>query len=370
MTKEQVKNWIVEQIKRNPKLAKEYKELKLSRLNVELKDNEMAFNRKGYYSYRNPGFSRMIIENQDSIKEIESKTDEELLVDDFVLGYGDTKSTENLIEYIKSLTDEDHYINGVFQDTKYCYIRCQEDLDYRESNNDKEIDKMKKIYKKGLSKRDQFIKKGEKSHQELLAKNEEYLREFENIDKKGPETIQKLIDEEGKWRKYYCRSLAQTSVVDAFNSMGAHPTPKQAEQIDKIIEMHDPKVVESALQTMLDHPTKNMLALTKNLSETPAQSRKELKVMKAVDLFSLAVGSALTTVGIVGAVMGNPSLLTTTVLGLGNLGLGTMGMIRHTRKTDNLDEKEILMSGCIQDLLDEVVLQETFDKGLGKEGAR
>lgn len=383
MTKEQVGNWIVEHIKKNSELAKEYKELRLSRLNMELKDTEAAFNRKGYLSYMNPEFSRSIKENQDSIKKIESKTDDELLIEDFVSHYGESKPIEDLINYIKSLTDEDHYIEGVFKNTKYYYISCQEDFEHQldtytrcftapefddktKRKYKKELEEIKETYKNGLSKRDEFIKKGEKSHQELLAEEEEYLRQYEDIDKRGPEIIQKLIDEELKLKKHHCRRLAQISVVDAFNAMGAHPNPKQEEQIDEIIEMHDPSVVESAIQSMLANPTKNMLALAKNIKETPAQSRQGLKVMKAVDIFSLAVGGILTTMGIVGTAMGNPSLLTTTVLGLGNLGLGFTGMRRHTRKTNNLDEKETLISNCIQDFLDEVVFQETFDKGLQK----
>ena len=141
MTQEQVKNWILEQIKKNPNLAKEYKELKISRLIAELKTNEADFNRKGYRPYKSPALAKAIARNQEEIQKIESKTDEELLVDDFVMWYGDTKSTENLIDYIKSLTDEDQYIAGVFQGTKYKYIRCQEDLNNKLSRQDKEIKK-------------------------------------------------------------------------------------------------------------------------------------------------------------------------------------------------------------------------------------
>lgn len=367
MTQEQVVNWILEQIKKNPNLAKEYKELKISRLIAELKDNKSAFNRKGYMSYKNPVFAKGIAKSQDEIQKIERKTDEELLVEDFVMWYGDTKSTEDLIDYIKNLTDEDQYIAGVFQGTKYKYIiRCQEDLNNKLSRQNKEVDKITKIYKKGLSKRDEYIKKGEKIHQEVLADEQEYLKQHENIDEKGPEIIQKLIDQETKEKKFYCRSLAQMSVVDAFDAMGAHPAPKQTEQIDKIIEMHDPKVVESAMQKMLDNPTRNMLALAQNISETPAQDRKTLKLMKALDYVQIAVGSALSTLGIASVIAGDPSWFSM-ALGAFNLGLGFPGIARHSRKTNHFDEKERLMSGCIQDLLNEVEsqeLQKIFDEGM------
>lgn len=362
MTKEQIEVWIKNEIKTHPEVAEEYKKQRLARLQAELRDNQRAFDREGYMSYRSPAFGRMIVENNEEIKKVEHKTAEELLIYDFTERYSLSQSEKESIEFIKHLSEEDHYIEGLFKDTEYSYIRCKEDFD-----NKADRDYYKKIcamYKKGLSKRDEYIKIGAKSHQELLIEREKNLLQADNIDKKGPEKIQEMIDYEISLKKQFCRNLAEMSVVDAFDLLGSHPTQKESEEIEKIINLHDPDMVEKVAQRLANNPTRNMVDLARNISEAPAQSRKELKVMKAVDIFSLITGTTLTTLGIVGAATGNPALLTTAMLGMGNLGLGIIGMLRHTRKTDNLNERDALMSKCIGDFLNEVVLEETFNKGL------
>lgn len=364
MTKQQIEDWIKNEIKTHPEVAAEYKLQVLGRLRTELRTNERFFNRKGYRSYRDPKYASEMIELREKIQEVERKTDEELLVDKFILKYsGSLRSPEKPAEFIKSSTDEDHYIEGVFKNTIYSsYVRCKNDFEGRKHSQ--EFKNIYEIYQKGLEERDKFVKIGEESYGKLLAELEAKIQEYIDIDKKGPEVIQNIIAEELVENKRSCRALALMSVVDAFDQMGAHPAPKQAEKIQQIIELHDPSIVESAIQTMIDNPTKNMCALIRNINEAPAQSRKELRAMKAADVVFVVAGAVLAALGIAGASTGNPSLSLTTVLGVGNLGLGITGMLRHTRKTDNLDQKDVLVSGCIDDLLNQVVLEETFSKGL------
>jgi hypothetical protein len=354
MTKEQVKEWITEKLKKEPKLAEEYKKQKLANLQAQLRLEE-----KTLY---NEGDIEKIIELNKSISEAEEKSAEESLVDVFTERYFNTKNNlEESVKFIKSLTDEDHYIEGVFKKSNHSYIRCKADLEDR--SNSGYFEEMCKIYQKGLSKRDFYIKDGEQSHKKILLEREDSLKNYLDIDSKGPEAVQEIIDEEERNKKFYCKYLAQLSVTDAFDQMGTRLQPKEAEKVDQIIKMHDPSVVESAIQKMAENPTKNMIALMRNISESPAQSREELKLMKVLDACMIATGGIMVTMGIVGAAMGHMSMLTSSLLGLGDLGLGMSGMFRHKNKTDNLDEKDVLVSKCINDLLNEVVVEETFNKG-------
>jgi hypothetical protein len=364
MTKEQVKNWIQKEIDKNPEFAVEYKKQRLSNLRAELKLQERAFDRKGYKSYRLPSYAMEIEDMRKEIEEVEKISDKDLLTQSFIEEYSAALYIEEQIEFLKSLTDDDHYIDGVFGNTEYMYVRCKEDFEkYNNPDDIEKYQKMCEIYQNGLNLRDVYIKQGKRSHQRLLEKDEESLKEYEDIDKKGVEIIQNLIDREVEEKKKSCKNLAKISVVDAFDEMGSHPEPKQTEKIEEIIELHDPSVVESAIKKMQEYPTENMLALAKNISEAPVQSRKELKIRKTVDVLSMVSGGVLTALGIVAAVQGEVTMLSASILGLLNIGLGSTGMLKHKAKTDNLDEKDLLVSKCINDLLNEVVMEETFNKG-------
>lgn len=367
MTKEQVKSCILEQIEKNPKSAKEfiqeYKEQKLARLNTELRRNETLFNRKGYKYYRSEALSSKIIENRKEIKEVEDKTAEELFIDDLVSEYyrglesSLVRRSKELIKYIKSRTDEDNYIRGVFLGTKYHYIGNQRQLECEMSSKNKiKVGKIKKIYESGLSNRDQFIKNGEEYYQVVLAEEEETLKHFEDIDKRGPEILQNLISAEVSWKKYYCRELAEMSVVDAFDQMDAYPMPKQKEKIQRIVRIHDPAVVESAMQNLIENPTENMNALAKF---------KDRSVLK-----SLGGAGAGALLGLASTVfLPTLPLDIWVAIGASTLVLSGMGGLIGSLISDNKSQKEKskLVSACLDDLLNEVVSQQkNFDKGMEK----
>lgn len=359
LTEEQIRNWLEEEIKRNPGIADQYVAGRLAHLQMKLRDSEHAYNREGYACYHNPYFADEVKKTRNEIQEIEAKSAEEVFIERMTSKFADDILwAQGRVEEIKNSTDEDIYIRGVFRNAGWRSISSKEDLELVKANinNEENLKEIDKIYKKGLSNREKYVKEGEK----LNRLNLEALEPLTDIDKRGPEIIEKAIEEDKKYKNHYGRALAKMSVVDAFDQLGAHPEPKRAEEIEKIIEAHNPEAVEAAIQAMIENPTDNMIALARNIRQAPVQSRDKLKMMKAFDVIHLAIGGTLMALGITGTILGTSPAITAAAIGALDFGIGAAGLSKHMRKTDNLDQKEGLMDACIEDLLNEIELREIF----------
>lgn len=156
--------------------------------------------------------------------------------------------------------------------------------------------------------------------------------------------------------------MAEMSVEDAFNRMGKQPNSRQAEKIQQIIELHDPKVVEDVVERMMNNPTPAMRRLI-NLN-VPVQSRNTLNIMKTRDIVSIIINTVLSALGIVGAATGEPGALGLGIIGVAGASFSISELFRHNAKIKNLDLKDEYVSDVIDELLQEVALDEEFNKGL------
>ncbi len=380
MTEEQIRKWAMDELKKNPKLAEEYKAKKLLSLQTELRLQQKKFDRKGYKTYRNLKLSEEIVKLNQEIQELEKMSADELFIDELTRRYSRKISEcEDIIKYFENLTEEDRYVAGVFSGTGYWiwHKANYESNTYRSNKKEiKKIKKIEKIYKKGLPKRDEFIKKGAEVHKGVLKWQKTDLQEYTTgIDKHGPSTIKDMIYEEMRDYKYCCKQLAEISVVDAFEQMGADLKPKESGKIDSIIEAHDPVIVEQAIKTLVDKPTKNMLELQKFMSELPSRLEKS-SIKKGLSFGVSFLGICLTLIGFVGiidiinsniaytdATVGVFSVMTAIGVVAGSAG-AVPGLIGLGDKKYYINKKDDLVSRCLDDLLNEVVRQTTANKAV------
>lgn len=209
----------------------------------------------------------------------------------------------------------------------------------------------------------------ELAKEELLVEIKAYLARYEANDKKyvsfddfGHRVIQDAINDIAMVKKMRYRNLAEMSVTDAFEKMGEQPNRKQAEKIQQIIHLHDPKVVENAVNAMMENPTPSMLKLM-NL-DVPKQSRNMLKTMKTKDIVSIIINFALGAMGIVGVAKGEPGMFGIGLMGVAGASFSISNLFRHNNKINNLELKDEYISAIIDDLLQQVDLDEAFNQGL------
>ncbi len=364
MTEEQIKHWIENYVENHPNLADEFKLQRLEHLQVELRYFKRLFDKKGDEGYRNPKIGSNIVDCSNIIKELEQKSPEQVLVEDFVKRYGHKfKDVQESIDSLRNASEEDCYICGVFNGTKYSFIKSKKFFDSivrdsKKHNMASDNKQYNEIYKKGLANRAQYIKIGADLKQKELLELEEELHELEDIGQTGAVEIQEMIDRERSYAKDDLKDLAQMSVEEAFNQMGAQLNPKQSEEIDRIIELHDPVVVERVVQKLTENPTENMVKLAEYMTATPEGNGK--KVLKGVlEGTAIGLGAALVILGFVSIAEGNYNPWIGSIGSIG-LGIGIASWLKHSKKNKNGagNLKDKLVSGCIEDLLNEVVLEE------------
>lgn len=199
----------------------------------------------------------------------------------------------------------------------------------------------------------------------ILARYEANVQKYVSLDDLGPRVIQDAINNIAMVKKSRYKDLAEMSVTDAFEMMGEKPNPKQAEKIEQIIDFHDPKVVENAVKAMMDNPTPNMRKLMNLNIPKNSRDRDILKLKKTADIIYTIANLGCVVLGICHATTGDPE--TGTFLGLVGAVQGSLGisqLFKHKNEINNLNLKDENISAFIDELLQQVELDEAFNKGL------
>lgn len=359
MTEKQIREWITDYLKKNPQVAEDYKKEHLANLQAKLKLSQLYFD-----GSKRESDAKNVVDLTKEIHENENKSATEVFTDNYTKEYisREKKLKEN-ISFFKGFDEEDAYVYAVFREVGgYIMIYNKKDIDFCLENYRKSsyVHKIKAIYKKGLSKRDEHVKKGKKLIEDRIANDQLKL------DNLQQDLIQELTDSEVNSKKQNCRELSQISVADAFKQLGTELTDRQSEKIERIVEMHDPKVVESVAKKLQEYPTENMIKLAKAISESPVRSRDDIKDAKRWDILEIAMGAVIGAFALVSATTGNLFGLINASLGALNVGTGIHYFTKHTRQIDKLDKKDSLVERCIDDFLGEVVMEETYNAGMTK----
>ncbi len=365
MTKEQIRLKVIDYLNDNPSILKEFATVRSARLKLEADLN------LNYPSYDEVTIQKVITEVGNC--NVEAVADD-LMKGLAFMGYGDEDYHKEQLEECKNKTDEDCYIYSVF-DCETCkklgtFISTYKSYQENIALGGEHKEKVEKIYNSGLAKREQHIKHGREIFNDFIARFQAALERDKQDDMQMDEIIPRRINDMIKDEKTHIAMLNKIEYADGivekvFDLLGQNIPKKQAQKIDKIIEMNDATLVNNVLDRLKENPTKNFIDLGKVLLQTPAQNPEELKWMKALDVAEMVTGTILTATGIFTSTLtGNISSLSVTLPGFGLIGLGFAGINRHIKKAKIWAERDRLVSCCVNDFLHEVEVEKAMQAGL------
>ena len=381
MTKAQIREAITSYINQNLELAEQYKTDLLLELQANLKRKQIDFG--NYYDN-----VETIEDIKKQIEEVEQTSAIDLLANKSVESYLERISQiVSELKILKSYNSEDEYVRGLFVDTDFSYLHSQAEYGKECRYSQYRKKEKQKLYKQGLKKHDEYVQKGAEINERDKKRLKMRLKEMRDIN----EESMSVVRGECRWKtmekNWSCRDLAELSVEHAFNYLGATQLSKhETEKIEQVIKLHDPDVVINVINSLNANPTENMQALAEYIRKNPKLANiASLEDIKGntilLPIFSIGLGlvvAGTTILSIVGAgAVGSQAILSNlelhaiggSILAPGVViaaGTGGPAFTLRSRTKKKLAAKDDLISKCIDDLLDEVVRQETANK-LGQE---